>query len=210
MGNSQLDLILGQFVLDEHNPESNAPNLFAYQAVMSQKFGGGVKAKIGVGYFDFNALRGNTNSDFNFSASGNTVVNGAYAFNYDLLDVIGEISFDPGKPVKVFGEWVTNTANDVQKDTAWELGFKVGHDVKSFGDWQFKYLYRVVEADAVLGAISDSDFHGGGTNSEGSEINLKLGLMKGVYASATYFLTEQESGSQDEHDILQADLIFKF
>ena len=34
--------------------------------------------------------------------------------------------------------------------------------------------------------------------------------MKGVYASATYFLTEQETGSQDEHDILQADLIFKF
>ena len=210
IGNTQLDLILGQFVVDEHHPESNAPNLFAYQAVMSQKFDRGVKAKIGLGFFDYNSLRGNTNPDFDFSSSGNTIVNGAYAFNYDLFDVIGEISFDPGKPVKVFGEWVTNTANDVQKDTAWQLGFKVGKNVKKFGDWQFKYLYRIVESDAVLGVFSDSDFHGGGTNSKGSEINLKLGLMKGVYASATYFLTEEETGPQDKHDILQADLIFKF
>jgi len=210
MGQTQVDLILGQFVLEEHNPESNAPNLFAYQAVVSQKFGGGVKAKLALGYFDFNALRGNTNADFGLNASGNTVVNNAYAFNFDLLDFIGEVSFDPGIPVKVFGEWVTNTADDVQKDTAWQLGFKVGKKVKKFGDWQFKYLYKVVESDAVLGAISDSDFHGGGTNSKGSEINLKLGLMKGVNASVSYFSTEQETGSQDEHDIFQVDLIFKF
>ena len=35
------------------------------------------------------------------------------------------------------------------------------------GEWNFGVFYKYLEADAVLDAFTDSDFHGGGTDAEG-------------------------------------------
>ena len=51
-------------------------------------------------------------------------------------------------------------------DTGYLAGFKLGK-AKSKGSWQFQYQYEDLEADATLGAITDSDFMGGGTDGEG-------------------------------------------
>jgi hypothetical protein len=42
---------------------------------------------------------------------------------------------------------------------------------KKQGSWNFRYNYREIEADAVLGTFSDSDFIGGGTDGKGHELN---------------------------------------
>ena len=80
-------------------------------------------------------------------------------------------------------------------------------------DWQANYMYRIVEADAVLDALSHSDFHGGGTNARGHQFGLNIGLRKGVYVAFTYFNTTTDSGaktSKSGRDKLQVDLKLKF
>ena len=48
---------------------------------------------------------------------------------------------------------------------------------KDKGSWQFDYNYRDLEADAVVGAFSDSDFAGGGTGAEGHKLQILLPAM---------------------------------
>ncbi len=207
-GNTKLSLILGQFVVEENSGGNDDPNLMAYQGVIEQKFGMG-KAKIGIGYFDYNALAGNAVTN---PQKGNTLdAAGNFVTNYDIFNVIGEVGLKTAIPVKLFAEYATNTAGraDNLENDAWQIGAKVGHKIKDFGDWQVKYLYRETERDAVLDAFNDSDFHEGGTNSKGSEFGLKVGLHKGILASVSYFITEEITGGKDDLDRLQVDLVFK-
>ncbi len=207
-GDTKLSLILGQFVIEENGGTNDDPNLMAYQGVIEQKFGMG-KAKIGIGYFDYNALAGNVSTQV---TKGNTLdAAGNFVTNYDIFNIIGEVGLKTAIPVKIFAEYATNTAgraDDLEND-AWQIGAKVGHKIKKFGDWQFKYLYRETERDAVLDAFNDSDFHEGGTNSKGSELGLKVGLYKGILANVSYFITEEITGGKDDLDRLQVDLVFK-
>lgn len=55
-----------------------------------------------------------------------------------------------------------------------------------FRDGQVKYIYREVEIDAVLDAVSDS------------EPGLKFGLYGGILVNASYFTTEAITGQKDD------------
>ncbi len=78
------------------------------------------------------------------------------------------------------------------------------------GDWRVRYSYRVVAADAVVDAFTHSDFHGGGTNSRGSEMGVDIGLAQGVALNFTYYNTQVETGLKDDRQRFQADLVIKF
>jgi len=58
---------------------------------------------------------------------------------------------------------------------------------KKPGSWNFRYNYREIEADAVLGTFSDSDFIGGGTDGKGHELNFGYQIGKGSKLAASYF-----------------------
>ena len=216
-GGTTLELILGQFAVEELSDTATSAsggreddaNLMAYQAVISQKLGGLGKAKIGVGYFDYNALAGNTLPNI---TKGNTLdAAGNYVTNYDLFNVLGEFKTDliMGIPVAIFAEYVENVSDraDNLENVGWQVGGKVGKSVKKFGDWQLKYIYREVERDAVLDVFSDSDFHEGGTNAKGSELGAKVGLYDGVLVNVSYFITQEITGAKDDLERLQVDLV---
>ena len=76
--------------------------------------------------------------------------------------------------------------------------------------WEASYNYRDLEADAVVGIFSDSDFIGGGTNGKGHRFNFAYQLAKNFEAGLTYFLNERKNTDDDKYRRLQADLIFKF
>jgi hypothetical protein len=214
-GGTKLELIFGQFVVEEFGPSATSENdddpyLVAYQGVISQKLGGFGKAKVSVGYFDYQGLAGNVSTQ---ATKGNTVDGaGNLVTNYDILDIMGEFKTDMilGIPIKVFAEYAENVNGraDNLENKAWQVGAKVGKSVKKFGDWQAKYIYRKVERDAVFDAVSDSDFHEGGTNAKGSELGLKIGLYDGILFNASYFITEEITGPKDDLDRLQLDLVF--
>lgn len=81
---------------------------------------------------------------------------------------------------------------------------------KAIRTWQGRYNYRDTEADAVLGAFTDSDFANGVINSRGgAEFGLDYMLAKNVMGSLTYFLTERGDNIEELRKI-QADVKVKF
>ena len=76
----------------------------------------------------------------------------------DLLDLIGFLDFKIGKfPVRLFGEYTKNKADNVKYNTAWHAGFIFGKIEKPC-DWDFMYKHAYIENDAVVGAFADGDF----------------------------------------------------
>jgi Putative porin len=214
IGNTKLELILGQFVVEEFGNSatdggSDDVHLFAYQGVVSQNLGDFGKAKVGAAIYDFQNVQGN---NLVFGPGANTVdADGDLASNFNIVNVLAEFQTDMvmGVPVKVFGGYVQNfadEADDLEND-GWEAGVKIGKSVKKLGDWQVKYFFRNTGKDAVVDALNDSDFFEGGTNSEGSVVGLKVGLYDGILLSLTYMDTESIIGPSTKLQLLHADLV---
>ena len=85
------------------------------------------------------------------------------------------------------------------------------HDISTGNAlFQFTSVEAPAEADAVVDAFTHSDFHGGGTNSRGSEMGVDIGLAQGVALNFTYYNTQVETGPKDDRQRFQADLVIKF
>jgi hypothetical protein len=134
-----------------------------------------------------------------------------YATGFELLEVFGEFSHKFDKtPITVMGDFVTNTAAD-SLNTGWLVGVRVGKAGKP-GSWEFRYLYRNVEQDAVVGTFTDSDFRGGGTDARGHEFGGAIQLAVNTAFKVTYFVNEIdiEADNQKDFNRLMVDLQLKF
>ena len=167
----------------------------------------------GASYFYYGNTRGFAAFYDDEDSFGNSVdVNGMYANDYELLELFGTVSFKVNEnvPVTLLGDFVTNTAADSLK-SAWLVGVRVGK-TKNPGSWDFRYNYREVKKDAVLGIFTDSDFRGGGTDAKGHEIGFSYQLLDKTTFAATYFINEigLEKEASTDFNRLQLDLKFKF
>jgi len=134
-----------------------------------------------------------------------------YANDFELVEFFGEVTHKVNNiPVTVMGDYVSNSAAD-SLNTGWLFGFRVGK-AKKAGSWDLRYNYRNVEADAVVGIFTDSDFRGGGTDAKGHEIGASYQLAKNANLGATYFINEigLEMDETMEFNRLQLDLQLKF
>ncbi|MDD5459613.1 MAG: putative porin [Phycisphaerae bacterium] len=140
---------------------------------------------------------------------GNSNASSLYTNDYDVAEVFGEYGFKIGQtPAAAFASYVKNTSASTSRDTGWLVGGKLGK-CKDKGSWEFSYDYRNLEADAVLGAFSDSDFVGGGTDGKGHRFGYTYQLAKNLQGALTYFL-DDKSNDNHGYNRLQADLVFKF
>ncbi|MDD5457781.1 MAG: putative porin [Phycisphaerae bacterium] len=140
---------------------------------------------------------------------GNSNDGSVYTNDYDLVELFGEYGFKMGEtPAAVFGNYVQNAVASSNEDTGWLIGGKLGK-AKKPGSWELSYDYRDLEADAVVGAFSESDFIGGGTNGKGHRFGGVYQLAKNVQTAMTYFMDEKGS-EENDYSRFQADLIFKF
>lgn len=209
-----------QFVLDENNSSSGSgpnadPWVLGFQVGVEQGLGSLGKAKLAFAYYDFLDLQGEVVA---FAQGGNTKGPGGVLGNdFNVIDIIGELYFDFAVPIVLQAEYINNTAAENtgsdDYDDAFLVGVVINKNVNKFMDWQARYSYRVVEADAVLDALNNSDFHGGGTNARGHELGLNVGIRKGVSFAFTYYITTIESGEKtasSDRDRMQLDLKFKF
>ena len=89
-------------------------------------------------------------------------------------------------------------------------GLRLGK-TKAPGSLEFDYNYRELEANAVLGAWTDSDFIGGGTDGKGHKFALGVQLTKVLKGTVTYFMNEKGlTGDSKDYDRLQVDVAAKF
>lgn len=140
-------------------------------------------------------------------AEGIKLTAGVGAFYYSELDyeiIDGFIQSDIKTdllPIKVYGEYLNNTASGVSEDTAWLVGIGTKCPITGI---KIDYNYRDLETDSVNGALDDSDFGGAG---KGHKIKATYSLFANTTLGATYFRTER--GNSD-YDVLQLDLAVKF
>ena len=144
---------------------------------------------------------------------GNTVGStaGTYKYDYEIQQLFAEvITKISGVKTTLYADFVRN--DDADEDIGYIAGIKAG-SVKKRGDLAFGYAYQDLEADAVLGAHTDSDFGGSSTDSKGSKIQTTIGLSKKTNLSLTYLDNEYggaNNTSKNDYNRLQVDLNSKF
>ena len=195
--------------------DSNKGQSFAYltQAGVKIPLGDSMKLTTGIGYHRFNT-KGNgsyfgDDDDF-FGNSFNPDTN-TYLYNYEELELFADLGFSLfDRPALVFANYVQNQAAD-DDDTGYAIGINYG-SAKNKGQWAFGYVYQKLEADAVLGLLTDSDFGGGGTDSKGHILKGSYAFARNLNANMTYFMNDVGLNRENPIDYkrLQLDLSFKY
>lgn len=200
----ELGVTAGYFMVDERPLDYDA-EMFGIQATARYNLREDGLAGIlaGLSYYDYVNAQGYplfyANND-NFGNSLQLAVinglanNGLYAEDFNLLEVFAEIDFPVGKiPFQVFGDLVWNAAakpnafDNRNADIGWATGLTVGK-CSNPGTWSLRYEYRDVERDAVVGAFTDSEFGGGGTNARGHLLAAQYMLAKNTRVGFNYYL----------------------
>ncbi len=166
--------------------------------------------------------KGNTLFDIDPSSAIKT----ALASEFRELNVTGMVDLGYWDPVHVVfvGDFVKNlgfnradvvqrTGNpDVKEEsTGYQIGLAIGYPtIREFGDWKGYFFYKYLEADAVIDAFTDPDFHVGGTNAKGWIVGGEFGLLKNFWLQARWSSADQISGPPLAVDVFQLNLNARF
>ena len=180
------------------------------QAGLVHTFDDSSRGTFGISYFDYTHVKGEE-AILDDAFAGNSNNGTVYLYDYNLFEIFGEYAWKVGDmPVGLFGDYVVNTASGVSEDTGWLVGFGL-NKLRKPGDWSFAYNYRDLEADAVFGAFTDSDFADGGTNARGHKFSLNYALAENTAFGVTYFCDEKLSEEpKEDYERIQLDLSVKF
>lgn len=201
--------LLGTWVESDSGSSRSEATGIGGQLGVIWPFGDDLKLTAGAGYFTINSE--GKGPFYGTSLSGNTAVGGRYAYDYNEVEGFAELGFKLfGQPAMVFMDYVTNTDAD-EFDTGWAAGAQIGV-AKAKGTWEFLYAYQDLEADAVFGLWTDSDFGGGGTDNSGSVFRGAYALSDKTNVAFSYFLNkiDENIGAEIDYDRLQLDLNFKY
>jgi hypothetical protein len=193
----------------------------------------------GLSYYDYGHVQGypplwagDATNVFGNSLNALAVLagTGIYGNDYNIFEAFTEFQTPVfGRPWVLYGDFADNTSsiakdyNDDADPIAWAVGTSYGRCVTP-NSWAFRYEYRDVGSDSVVGAFTDSDFGGGGTGSKGHILGAEYMLLKNTQLKVTYFINENEGhdllrlvptfGGKEKVDgsynRLQVDLNFKF
>ncbi len=149
----------------------------------------------------------------------------ALAGDYDILDVGARVDFAQLAPIHVSVDlnYVENVGFDAreilartslavdERTSAWLAQVTTGWpEITKFGDWQVSGSYRYLQANAVLDAYNDSDFHLGGTDARGWIIGARYGLARNTWFEFQYMSSDEIDGPPLGIDLLQLDLNARF
>jgi hypothetical protein len=109
-----------------------------------------------------------------------------------------------------FAQYVNNTIPS-DENNGFAVGFKMGAaKISKFGDWQFKYIYAMLEKDAVLDILPDSDRFGGKTGIRSHEGIFEFGLSKNTALGLDIYRSWGITNSKAASTIVQFDWNMKF
>lgn len=217
----------GSFWVDERGATTDDAMMYGGQAVLQYKKNE-VHARLGVGYFLFEHVEGypvidvagsdraNARAFGNASTPRTELVDGVektvdilYDTGFELIEVIAEAGMNIGIPAVFLGNYAIN--QDAGTDeTAWLAGVRLGK-TKEPGSLDCAYTYREIEANAVLGAWTDADFIGGGTDGKGHKVSIGVQLTRFIKGQVSYFIAEKGLNSDGtDYTRLQVDFNAKF
>lgn len=175
------------------------------------------------------SLRTKGNSTFSIDAANASYCGSGgpcgLASKFRELNLTGQFDWAAFNPVHVIlsADYVRNIGFDKdeilartgniyeQEDTASRISLIVGMPkVAQLDDWQVFGAYKRIGADAVLDAFTDSDFHLGGTDTQGWILGASYGVGKNTWLTARWLSADEISGLPLAIDVLQVDLNAKF
>jgi len=183
-------------------------NIFLAQYVNTQKLGN-AKLNLGAGYYYYDGVKGNTVQSSN-GFKGNSNDGTVYTEDYGILEAFGELKHKDlvvGMPFKAAVTLAYNTLAD-KDNFGYDVSAQLGA-TKNVGDFKVAATYRDVQKDAVYGAHNDSDFSGGGTDSNGYYIKAKYKFAKNVDIGA-WFNWSKLGDTEIDYHRTQLDVILKF
>ncbi len=191
--------------------------LYAVQAGMKFPMSDKTSLTAGVGYFGYTDTVGNL-PFYNGRPKGNTVdllgttlPLGTYVYEYKNTELFAQLDTQLGSwPFKVFAHATQNNEVSIE-DTGYAFGVTLG-SAKNDGDMEFNWVYADIEADSVIGTFNDSDFGGGGTDSNGHVLNVKYAVSNKIALGGTLFINKVNGFQATERDYsrVQLDIEFKF
>jgi hypothetical protein len=193
---------LGYFRVEENKALSDL-NLGSLQVGLSQSIGK-TKLTLGTSFYGYD----------NTTEFTDPVLPGNYAVDYRIAEGFAELGL--GKtlplPVKLYGNYVNNTAIGGHEDDGYCIGIKLGNAKK--GKWEAKYDYRDLGLYAAPAYFTDSDFADGGTGIDGHRIKAKYNIAKNLAIGATYIYSKRTPArtlqQNQQFNTLMLDLMAKF
>ena len=209
-----INAVAGYYFIDELSKSEDDPFFWAAQLAYTGQ-AGDLGFMLGAGYYDYQNIMGNDDSVLGDWTDGDyfgNSHNGVYDFDYNILELFANVGgkFDGGLPWKLYGQYAMNVAEDVDEDDkGYLVGFKLGK-AKKVGQWELDANYSYIEKDAVVGAYTDSDRWGGGTDGQGFEVGAKYHFVQNMTVGAKYLRHEEGIDSGTNLHVLQADMVVKF
>ncbi len=212
---SGLNAVAGYYFINEIKKSEDDPFFWAAQLAYTGK-AGDLGFMLGAGYYDYENIEGGADGVLGKWADGegffgNSNTAGTYDFDYNIFEVFANVGgkFD-SLPWKLYGQYAVNVADDIDDDDkGYLVGFKLGK-AKKVGQWELDANYSYIEKDAVVGAYTDSDRWGGGTDGEGFEVGGKYHLVQNMTVGVKYLGHEDGIDSDETLHVLQADMVVKF
>jgi hypothetical protein len=200
----------GGFSVEERSSADDSL-LLVVQAGYKFDVGENASLTAGAGYFAYSNTVGNE-PFYNGRSKGNSVdINGDYIYDYKNTEIFAQFDTKVRDwPLRIYAHATQN--NEVStEDMGYAVGAKLG-SAKSDGQMEFSWTYQDIEADSVIGTYNDSDFGGGGTDSDGHMLKAKYAVSKKIVLGGTLFLNNVDRFQGTEHDYnrLQLDVEFKF
>lgn len=211
--------IVGGFWVEERSSESDSYIVTKQVQIDFELIKDKIDLVFAVGLFNYNNASGHPlffDVEDGFGNSTKPYFNGTdtiltYANGFEIVDISAQLNLKfGGQPILLYGESIKNNDAD-SLETGYLIGISLGKTKKP-GSWNINYNYRKLEKDAVVGAFSNSDFGGGGTNAKGHKIGAAFQLADKMAFALTYFVNETEINQDKTKDYkrLQADLKLKF
>jgi hypothetical protein len=174
--------------------------------------GNGATLTVGASYYDTSHAQGRAPFFTPFSGQGNQLdANGNYLYGFSELELFGQLELDvAGAPLIVFADVVRNR-DAADFDQGYAIGAEWGN-ASAPGDWSVGYVYEDLEANAVIGAFTDSDFAGGTSDGRGHSLLASYVFPGGLNFGLRYIIGErgEAAGELRDYNRLQADISARY
>lgn len=212
----------GYFTIQERSDKDDSA-MYAGQAALKVDFTTTANLTVGASCFASDNMQGfdvidweGKNNSYGNSTVAGTVSGGTTnkAYKSEFTPVVYFASAEVwllGRPLTVFGQQLSNTDADTL-DQGHMYGVSYGR-AKLPKSFELGYSYAELEKDATVGAFTDSDRWGGGTDGEGHRMYAKYQIQKNLQAGVSYFVdkrTISNSAKETDYDRLQLDLVASF
>jgi len=202
---------LGTFIESDSN-KSQREFSYGLQAGVNLPLADQLNLTLGAGYYRFDSAgKSSFFGDGDFFGNSFDPLSNSYLYNYHELEGFAEIGLELfDRPALLFADYVQNLDVD-DNNSGYAFGMRYNL-AKRKGSWELNYAYKKLEADAVLGLLTDSDFGLGGTNNQGSMFGGAYAVHDNWNFRLTYYLVQTDIDTESDRDIdrLQLDLQFKY